>query len=87
MEIAQEARKLHGLLHRTARMGRHEIRHQELILPARFIHLLIAFGKFLIDFMLRFSHHCKHRIRNVLRGYLELSADMILHQFPEKVSD
>ena len=28
-----------------------------LILPARFIHLLIAFGKFLIDFMLRFSHH------------------------------
>ena len=82
------SRQLHGLLERGARMGRHQIRHEVLLLPAA-LHSssVYAFGKFADrPSCSGFPIHFKHRIRNMLRRYLELSADMILHTVPGKRS-
>ncbi len=65
-------------------MGGHQIRHQELLLPKLVIKLVIFPDESFIDRFLRFPHLLKHRVRNMFRRYLELSTDMVLHQFPEE---
>ena len=65
----------------------HEVRHQILLLALLLIELLILSPEPLEHIEVGLSHIVQHRGHTVLRGHLQLSADVVVHQFPEKNPD
>ena len=65
-------------------MRGHQVRDEELVFPQFFIQLFIFFTEFLIHGVFRFAHTGQDRIGNMLRGNLQLPADMVVYQLPEK---
>ncbi len=65
-------------------MRGHQVRHKELLFAKLLIEPVILPDKPLVDRFPRFAHLLQHRVRDVFRRHLELSADMMFHQFPEK---
>ena len=59
-------------------MGGHQIWYQILVLAQSPVHLLVFLHKLPVDAVLRFPHHFQHRIRHMLRGHLQLAADVVL---------
>ena len=83
--LVQEFRKFDGIGKFRARMARHEIRHEILLLAQAFVHAREAPHKFEIDLAVRLAHQPRHAIRDVLGRDLQLAADMILAELFEKI--
>ena len=65
-------------------MGGHKIRHKILVFSDFLIDASVLVCKCLVYLMLRLPHFGQHRIGYMFRRYLQLSADMMPAQFPEK---
>lgn len=80
--------KKQGQLHRipqgAARVGGHQIGHEVLLFPHAFGELIKPFLKPFIGLNRRFAHVPQHMRGTVLGRHLELAADVMGHQLPEK---
>ena len=84
VDVSQEFRKLNGLFHGAARMGAHEVGYQILVHAAFPVHPLILLHELQVDAVARFSKHVKDPVRDMLRRHLQLSGNMVFHQFPQE---
>ena len=83
--LFKEHRKLHRFFKRTARVARHQVRYKVLLLAALFRGCVEPLFKLLVNLDMRLSHQVEYLIAGMLRSYLELTADMILHQLVQEV--
>ena len=65
-------------------MGRHQVGHKKLLLSQLFVDLIIFSHEMFINFLFGLAKLIQYGVRNVLRRHFELTADMMLHQLPEK---
>ena len=73
-----------GILQGAARMGRHEIGNDILVLAGLFVHLFKETDKFAVDLVAGLSHSDQNVVGDMLRRYPELAADMIFTEFTQK---
>lgn len=83
-KVAEIFGQLHRFLQGGSWVGGHEVWHQILIHSQFFIELLIFFPEALVYRIFRFSHTAEYGIGNMLRRHLQLAADMMENQLPEK---
>ena len=76
--------QLNRILQGTARVTAHEVRHQILLLAVLLVEPLVLIAEFFVHFDMGLAHVVQHRIHTVLRGHLQLSGNMIFHQFGKK---
>ena len=73
---AHELHEFQSVIHATAGVARHEIRHRELFFAQPLVYLSKHLYKFDRHFGRRFSHVAQHFGRGVFGCYFELTADM-----------
>ena len=61
-------------------MRGHQVRHHELLQPARVVGLLEQLHELLVHLMLRLSHHAEHGVGNMLGRHAQLPAHVVLAQ-------
>ncbi len=83
--LFQEHGELHRFLQGAARVARHKIRHQILLLAAFLCCGIEPLLKLLIDLDMRLAHEIQHLVAGVLRRHLELTAHVILHKLVQKI--
>ena len=73
-----------GIPERAAGMRRHEVRNNILVLACLFVHLLKGPDKFTVYIIPRLAHFRQHMIGDMFRGNPQLTADVVLAEFPQK---
>ncbi len=81
----QKHRQFAGVFQRSSRMRRDEIRDYKLFLAQTSVFRRVFLAEFFKYAPIRLVHALQHIIGNVLRRYLESSADMMFAQFPQKI--
>ncbi len=76
--------KLQRVLQSRAGMAGHEVGNQILLFTYRFGDLKIPFAEPLVYGKVRFSHATENGSRAMLRGYLQLTADVVSNQLLEE---
>ena len=65
-------------------MGTHQVRHDILVFAELFIHFLEFTAECVVYVHRGLAHFGQHIVRDVLRRYTQLAADMILAEFPQE---
>ena len=83
--LLDKLRQLNGILQLAAGMAGHEVRHQVLLLAQLLVHPGKFFHEAPVHFAAGLAHKPGYPVRNMLRSNLQLAADMMLTQLPEKI--
>ena len=74
-----------GVVQGAARVGGHEVGHQELVLAVLLVQPLVLLLELLIGPDVGLAHVVQHMAHAVLGGHLQLAADVMLHQIGKEL--
>lgn len=77
--------QLNGIVEVAAGMSGDQVRHQKLFEVEQPVGLLVPCLESLVNFWRRLAHCLERLAADMLRGYLELAADVVLTQFSQKI--